>query len=78
MIFSGHTMHLKPIISNSRYYNRLGQLVCQFSQIGWINANGKLNGIEQPAGIYVWFLRYTHRMIAGQKIFQKGTVMLIK
>ena len=59
-----------------RVYNRWGQLV--FSSRNWMDKwNGKLNGIEQPAGIYVWFLRYTNRN-SGQKVFQKGTVMLIR
>ncbi len=57
-------------------YNRWGQLV--FSSRNWMDKwNGKLNGIDQSPGVYAWFLRYTHRS-TGQKVFKKGTVMLIR
>jgi gliding motility-associated-like protein len=59
-----------------KVYNRWGQLM--FSSRNWMDKwNGKFNGVDQPAGVYVWFLRYTHRD-TGQKVFQKGTVMLIR
>ena len=59
-----------------KVYNRWGQLV--FHSDSWMDKwNGRLNGIDQPSGIYVWFLRYTYRP-TGQKVFQKGTVMLIR
>lgn len=56
-------------------YNRWGEKVFISDKIfnGW---DGKLKGVLQPAGIYVWFIRY--------KVFndpaeysQKGTVSLI-
>ncbi|OQY92955.1 MAG: PKD domain-containing protein [Sphingobacteriales bacterium UTBCD1] len=59
-----------------KVYNRWGQLVFQSSnwQQKW---DGTINGVPQPPGVFVWFLRYTNRD-TGQKVFQKGTVMLIR
>jgi gliding motility-associated-like protein len=57
-------------------YNRWGQLV--FSSRNWQDKwNGKIGGIEQGSGVYVWMLEYTHRD-TKQKIFQKGTTTLIR
>jgi hypothetical protein len=39
--------------------------------------DGKINGLEQPSGVYVWMLSYTHHD-TGEKVFQKGTVVLIR
>ena len=59
-----------------KVFNRWGQLV--FATHNWLEKwNGKINGLPQAAGIYVWFLSYTNRD-TGQKIFQKGTTMLIR
>jgi gliding motility-associated-like protein len=59
-----------------KVYNRWGQLV--FSTRNWQEKwNGKINGIPQAPGVFVWFLRYTHRD-TGQKVFQKGTTTLIR
>ncbi len=59
-----------------KVFNRWGQLV--FSSRSWQDKwNGKIKGIEQNAGVYVWFLEYTHRD-TGQKVFQKGTTTLIR
>lgn len=59
-----------------KVYNRWGQLV--FSSRNWQDRwNGKLKGIEQNAGVYVWFLEYVHRD-TGKKVFQKGTTTLIR
>lgn len=59
-----------------KVYNRWGQLV--FSSRNWQDKwNGKVNGIEQNAGVFVWFLEYTHRD-TGKKVFQKGTTTLIR
>ncbi|MES1221693.1 MAG: gliding motility-associated C-terminal domain-containing protein, partial [Bacteroidota bacterium] len=53
-----------------KVYNRWGQLV--FASHTWQQKwDGKINGMPQNAGVYVWFLRYTHHD-TGQKIFQKG------
>lgn len=57
-------------------FNRWGQRV--FSTSNWqVKWNGKVNGIDQDSGVYVWFLEYTHRD-TGQRIFQKGTTTLIR
>lgn len=57
-------------------YNRWGQRV--FTMTDWRDGwNGKVNGIEQSSGVYVWHLSYTHRD-TGEQVFQKGTVTLIK
>ena len=59
-----------------KVYNRLGQKI--FETTDWkIKWDGTFNGIKQPTGTYVWFLNYTHRD-TGQKIFQKGTTLLIR
>lgn len=57
-------------------YNRWGQRV--FTMTDWKDGwDGKVNGVEQASGIYVWHLNYTHRD-TGEQVFQKGTVTLIK
>lgn len=57
-------------------YNRWGQLV--FSSGDWQKKwDGKINGILQASGVYVWLLSYTHSG-TGQKVFQKGTTTLIR
>ena len=59
-----------------KVFNRWGQLV--FISHNWQEKwNGKINGIEQAPGVYVWFLSYTHSD-TGKKIFQKGTTVLIR
>lgn len=59
-----------------KVFNRWGQLV--FSSRNWRDKwNGKINGIEQNSGVYVWFLNYTHHD-TGKKVFQKGTTTLIR
>lgn len=59
-----------------KIFNRWGQLV--FKTANWMERwNGTIGGLPQPAGVYVWFLNYTIRG-TGQKIFQKGTTMLIR
>jgi gliding motility-associated-like protein len=57
-------------------FNRWGQMV--FSTANWQEKwDGRVNGQPQPAGVYVWFLSYTHRD-TGEKILQKGTSTLIR
>jgi len=57
-------------------YNRWGQLV--FASRDWrLRWDGRIGGIQQGSGVYVWFLSYTHRD-TKQKILQKGTVTLIR
>lgn len=59
-----------------RVYNRWGQLV--FKTNDWTQTwNGKIKGIPQPAGTYVWTMRYTHHD-TGKKYSLKGTMQLIR
>ncbi len=59
-----------------RVYNRWGQLM--FLSRDWTQKwDGKVKGLPQNTGVYVWFLSYTHRD-TGQKVFQKGTSTLIR
>lgn len=59
-----------------RVYNRWGQLV--FKSNNWQKKwNGKINGILQPAGVYVWTMKYTHHD-TGKKYSLKGTMTLIR
>lgn len=59
-----------------RVYNRWGQQV--FATRNWQEKwNGKVNGILQAPGVFVWFLQYTH-LTTGQRVFQKGTTTLIR
>ncbi len=59
-----------------KVFNRWGQLV--FASRDWRQKwDGKIKGIEQGPGVFVWILKYTHRD-TGQKIFQKGTTTLIR
>jgi gliding motility-associated-like protein len=67
---------LKAINLDFKVYNRWGQLV--FGSHDWQQKwDGKIGGIPQAPGVYVWYLRYTHRD-TGKKIFQKGTTTLIR
>lgn len=59
-----------------RVYNRWGQLV--FLSRDWTKKwDGKVNGVPQDTGVFVWMLSYTHRD-TRQQVFQKGTVTLIR
>lgn len=59
-----------------KVYNRWGQLV--FQSRNWREKwDGKINGILQTTGVYVWMLSYTHRD-TGKSVFRKGTVTLIR
>ncbi len=59
-----------------RVYNRWGQLV--FQSKTWRDRwDGKINGVLQDSGVYVWMLSYTNRD-TKQPVFQKGTVTLIR
>ncbi len=59
-----------------KIFNRWGQLV--FQSKNWQDSwDGKLKGITQAPGVYVWFLRYTHAD-TGKQVFQKGTTTLIR
>ena len=56
-------------------YNRYGQLIYSSTEIlkGW---DGKLNGINQPMGTYVWMIKGTDLM--GVPHFKRGTVTLVR
>lgn len=57
-------------------YNRWGQQV--FHTRDWTHKwDGRVNGVMQSSGVYVWYLSYTHRD-TGEKVFQKGTTTLIR
>jgi gliding motility-associated-like protein len=61
---------------NFRVYNRWGQLV--FKTNNWTKKwNGKIKGIPQPVGTYVWTLSYTHHD-TGKKYSLKGIVTLVR
>lgn len=62
-------------LENFSIYNRWGQNVFFTKQkdAGW---NGKLGGLEQPSGVYVWFITAKDR--SGKAIKMKGTVALIR
>lgn len=67
---------LKATNLEFRVFNRWGQLV--FSTRNWQEKwNGKINGVPQAPGVFVWFLKYTHTT-TGQQVFQKGTTTLIR
>jgi hypothetical protein len=57
-------------------YNRWGQLV--FASRDWRKKwDGKVNGLLQTTGVFVWTLSYIHRD-TKQQVFKKGTVTLIR
>jgi gliding motility-associated-like protein len=59
-----------------RVFNRWGQLVFQSNnwKQGW---DGKVNGLPQGSGVYVWYLSYTYRD-TGEARQMKGTTVLIR
>ncbi|HET9058013.1 MAG TPA: gliding motility-associated C-terminal domain-containing protein, partial [Chitinophagaceae bacterium] len=59
-----------------KVYNRYGQLVFQTNnwKIKW---DGNIKGNPQPAGTYVWYLKYKERD-TGKNVFLKGTTVLIR
>lgn len=59
-----------------KIFNRWGQLVF-FTRNRQEKWNGKVNGIMQAPGVFVWYLKYTDA-VTGQKVFQKGTTLLIR
>ena len=59
-----------------KVYNRWGQLL--FQSRTWRDRwDGKVNGVLQASGVYVWMLSYTNTDTRKQ-VFQKGTVTLIR
>ncbi|HNR15340.1 MAG TPA: gliding motility-associated C-terminal domain-containing protein, partial [Chitinophagaceae bacterium] len=58
-----------------RVYNRIGQLV--FETRDWNRKwDGRIGGLEQPTGVYVWMLDYNDA--AGKRVSLKGTTVLIR
>jgi gliding motility-associated-like protein len=78
----GHNDFLYPLnavkAQNLEFYiyNRWGQLMFQTNnwKKGW---DGRLNGQPQPAGTYVWMLRFVDRD-TQRKVFIKGTTILVR
>lgn len=67
---------VKAVNLKFNVYNRWGQLV--FTTTNWQEKwDGKIKGVPQASGVYVWFLTYTHRD-TGKQVFQKGTTTLIR
>jgi gliding motility-associated-like protein len=72
---------LRPVASSVipnfvfRVYNRFGQVLFETKQAqkGW---NGRFNGVEQPAGAYVWIFSYTKA--DGRLRTFKGTTVLLR
>lgn len=59
-----------------RVYNRWGQLV--FESRNWRDRwDGRIKGVLQGTGTYVWMLKYTNRD-TKKDVFKKGTVTLIR
>ena len=65
-------------VSNIQFtvYNRYGQPVFKSSGINnkW---NGTINNLRQPAGVYIWLLKYSDP-VSGKIILQKGSAILIR
>jgi gliding motility-associated-like protein len=67
---------LKATNLEFKVFNRWGQVV--FESRNWQEKwDGKIKGIPQQTGVFVWFLRYTHAD-TGKSVFQKGTTTLIR
>jgi gliding motility-associated-like protein len=67
---------VKALNLDFKVFNRWGQLL--FHSHDWRKKwDGKINGILQATGVYVWMLSYTNSD-TNQPIFQKGTVTLIR
>lgn len=59
-----------------KVYNRVGQLV--FATKDWTKKwDGRINGLLQDTGLYAWLLSYTNPD-TGEKIFMKGTTLLLR
>ncbi len=59
-----------------RIYNRFGQVI--FETRDWKKKwDGRINGMLQPSGTYVYLLEYTHKD-TGKKQVLKGTTILIR
>lgn len=67
---------IKALNLDFRVYNRWGQLV--FHSRDWTRKwDGKVDGIPQSSGVFVWMLEYTHA-VTGERKFEKGHTVLIR
>ena len=65
--------YLDPFLeAEVKVYNRFGQLVYHVSGAP-VNWDGTVNGMPQPSGVYIYFIRFKE----GRKI-RKGTFTLIR
>ncbi|HVG16881.1 MAG TPA: gliding motility-associated C-terminal domain-containing protein, partial [Chitinophagaceae bacterium] len=57
-------------------YNRWGGLV--FRSNNWKDTwDGKVNGLQQAAGTFVWFVKYVDKR-TNEKVERKGSLVLIR
>lgn len=58
-----------------RVFDRRGQVV--FESRDWSRKwDGRLGGVQQTTGVYIWTLEYTE--VSGRKVYVKGTTTLIR
>jgi gliding motility-associated-like protein len=66
----------KALDLDFKVFDRFGKIV--FATKDWRQQwDGTIRGIPQATGVYAWFLRYTHSE-TGQKVFIKGTTLLLR
>ncbi|MES2702930.1 MAG: PKD domain-containing protein [Bacteroidota bacterium] len=61
---------------NMNIYNRWGQLIFETTSLSGAGWDGKLNGVPQPQGVFVYVVDATFR--DGQKEHHQGNVTLIR
>jgi len=77
-IFKPNFGPIVPLSYQLQIYNRWGTLVFETTeyQRGW---DGRYNGQDAPAGVYVWILRYSNEgESAPFEQTKKGTVTLVR
>jgi gliding motility-associated-like protein len=57
-------------------FNRWGQQVFESRTLEGSGWDGKLNGVAQPEGVYVYIIDVTFR--DGQKEYHKGNITLMR
>ena len=57
-------------------YNRWGQLIFETSSLDGAGWDGRLNGTDQPEGVYVYVIDATFK--DGQKEHHQGNVTLLR
>ncbi|MBS1688074.1 MAG: gliding motility-associated C-terminal domain-containing protein [Bacteroidetes bacterium] len=58
-------------------YNRWGEKVFETEQVNGRGWDGKLNGVLQPEGVYIYLIKVSFMDKAGQELY-KGNVTLLK